>query len=82
MCYAVPMSWSFKIAPPIILKDGRKLETLADARAFILALPGRQSESSHLKLAVQMLDEASRDWMLVWETGEQISDALKAEGLI
>jgi hypothetical protein len=75
------MPWSFKIAPPIILKDGRRLETLADARAFIFALPDRHRDGPELKLAVQMLDVASGDWMVVSEAGEQIRIALKAEGL-
>jgi hypothetical protein len=76
------MPWSFKLSSPIALKDGRRLETLADARAFIFALPERYSESPHLKLAVRMLDEASKDWMLVSEAEAQIRVALKAEGLI
>jgi hypothetical protein len=76
------MTWSFKMASPILLKDGRRLETLADARAFIFALPERQLNRPQLKLAVRMLDAASRDWMMVSEAGDQIRAALKAEGLI
>jgi hypothetical protein len=76
------MPWSFKLSPPIVLKDGRRLETLADARAFIFALPERQLDGPQLKLAVQMMDVASGDWMMVSEAGEQIRVALKAEGLI
>jgi hypothetical protein len=76
------MPWSFKISPAIALKDGRRLETLADVRAFIFALPERQLGGPELKLAVQMMDAASTDWMIVTEAGDQIRVALKAEGLI
>jgi hypothetical protein len=38
------MNWDADFAglPPIELPDGRKLETLADCRAYILALPARE----------------------------------------
>lgn len=38
------MNWDVDFAglPPIELPDGRKLETLADCRAYILALPPRE----------------------------------------
>jgi hypothetical protein len=38
------MNWSaaFTDLPPIALPDGRKLKTLADCRAYILALPERE----------------------------------------
>jgi hypothetical protein len=35
------MSWSRKFAKPIILKDGRTIATLREARELILALPER-----------------------------------------
>jgi hypothetical protein len=31
------MPWSRKLAKPIVLKDGRTIATLADARAFVLS---------------------------------------------
>ena len=75
------MPWSFKLSSPIVLTDGRRLETLAGARTFIFALPERRLETPHLQLAIQLLDEASRDWMMVAEAEVQIRIALKAEGL-
>ena len=38
------MDWDADFAglPPIELPDGRKLETLADLRGYILALPKRE----------------------------------------
>ena len=56
------------------------METLADARAFIFALTERQLDGPQLKLAVQMMDVVSGDWMMVSEAGEQIRVALKAGG--
>jgi hypothetical protein len=76
------MSWSFKLSSPIVLKDGRKLETLADAHAFISTLSERQLESPHLQLAIQLLHESSTDWMMVAEAEMQIRTGLNAEGLI
>jgi hypothetical protein len=31
--------WSSDLARPIVLRDGTRLETLSDARGFILSLP-------------------------------------------
>jgi hypothetical protein len=33
--------WSAKLARPIVMRDGTKRETLAEAGAFVLALPTR-----------------------------------------
>ena len=43
------MSWdaAFTDLPPISLPDGRKLETLADCCAYILALPEREQKQRH-----------------------------------
>jgi hypothetical protein len=40
-CYATLMNWDADFAglPPVKLPDGRRLETLADCSAYILALP-------------------------------------------
>jgi hypothetical protein len=43
------MNWeeTFTALPAISLPDGRKLETLADCRTYILALPSRQQREAH-----------------------------------
>ena len=43
------MGWSaaFTDLPPIKLADGRTLKTLADCRAYVLALPSRPDGSNH-----------------------------------
>jgi len=76
------MTWSSKLAVPIAVKDGRTLVTLADARALVFLLSTRQLESPHFRLAVRLLDEASKDRLMVPEAGTQLTLALKAEGLI
>lgn len=51
------MSWSaaFTDLPPIDLPDGRKLKTLADCRAYILALPAREQQAIHWQHATAVL---------------------------
>jgi hypothetical protein len=39
------MTWSSRLARPILLQDGRTLRTLADARTMILALPDREQQN-------------------------------------
>jgi hypothetical protein len=45
--------------PPIALPDGRKPKTLADCRAYILALPEREQEAIHWQHATQALLKAA-----------------------
>jgi hypothetical protein len=35
----MPDRWQAKLSRPIVMRDGTKLETLAEAGQFILALP-------------------------------------------
>jgi hypothetical protein len=42
------MSWTSKLKTPMALKDGRMLETLADARAVILGMSEDAQLSSFL----------------------------------
>ena len=55
------MSWdaAFTDLPPISLPDGRKLETLADCRAYILALPEREQKQRHWEHAAEALLRAA-----------------------
>ena len=52
------MNWgaAFTDLPPITLPDGRKLTTLADCRAHILALPQRER---HWQAAAAVLIQAA-----------------------
>jgi hypothetical protein len=55
------MNWeaTFTALPAINLPDGRKLETLADCRTYILALPSRQQEA-HWQDATDALLKAAQ----------------------
>ncbi|SEF09645.1 hypothetical protein SAMN05444161_8299 [Rhizobiales bacterium GAS191] len=77
------MPWSRKLIEPITLKDGRVL-TVADARAFMLALPERRQMAPYWQYATELLLKAAtrnsvdapRD---AWA---QLRRALMAEGMV
>jgi hypothetical protein len=56
------MFWDSDFAglPPIELPDGRKLETLADCRAYILALPPRKQQEARWQHATAQLLKAAK----------------------
>jgi hypothetical protein len=76
------MSWARKLAKPIVLKDGRKIATLADARAFVLS----QTDQEQLfwQYAAELLVDAAAngDERTVEDARAQLMRALKAERLI
>jgi hypothetical protein len=76
------MSWSTKIWKPIKLKDGRSIETLADARAIMLALPELHQRNPHWQYAAELLLSASNSKSAVDDATAQLLRALKAEGLV
>jgi hypothetical protein len=49
------MSWSRKLVPPLVLKDGCQLETLGDACDMILRLPKGRHWMPHWKQAAELL---------------------------
>jgi hypothetical protein len=79
------MPWPLKFPEPIILKDGRVLKSVADARAFMLALPERRQMASHWQYAAELLWRAaaprsSKEATLhAWA---QLRRALIAEGML
>jgi hypothetical protein len=83
---AIPSSfapWTRKLTPPIVLKGGRVLETLADVRELMLSLPERHLGNGHWVYAGQLLMAAATDkGVSMHEVQQQLSIALKAEGLI
>jgi hypothetical protein len=80
-CPAMP--WSRKLKPPLDLKDGRRLETLDDARRLLLTLPARHKESTYWRYAAALLMEAANDQTVaLHEVEAQLARALKAEGLL
>jgi hypothetical protein len=53
------VSWSKRFPEPIVLPDGRKLETLSNARAHILALPEDEQAATRWQTAAGELLKAS-----------------------
>jgi poly(3-hydroxybutyrate) depolymerase len=51
--------WQAKLSRPIVMRDGTKLETLAEAGAFILALPEGYKEHNSWRRATELLMEAA-----------------------
>jgi hypothetical protein len=49
------MAWSRKLIPPVVLKDGRELKTLSDAREMILGLVEGQQRAPHWQHAAELL---------------------------
>ena len=55
------MPWTRKLYEPITLKDGRKLVTLDDARAFMLKLPARHQLRPTWQYAGELVLKAAED---------------------
>jgi hypothetical protein len=73
------MPWTSKFQRPIVLKDGRKIATLADARDLLLALPEPHRRRPHVVYAAQMLIGAA-ERRGVANARAQMSRALIVEG--
>ena len=75
----VQPGWQSKLSRPISSKTGTKLETLADARAFILdMLPESDQDRSSWQHATELLIEAAERG---GATTEQIERALFLQGM-
>jgi hypothetical protein len=84
VCFARAMNWTRDFPVPIVLRDGRTIATLGDARALMLAFPESRRAAPPWNQAVELLMRAAGDR----GTGVDISAAakhlkimLKAEGL-
>jgi|HubBroStandDraft_4_1064222.scaffolds.fasta_scaffold144462_3 hypothetical protein len=76
------MPWSRPLPEPIVLKDGRVIATLNDARVIMRSLPAAsQSRDDWFYAGGLMLEAATADGP-IRETAAQLMRALKAEGLI
>jgi hypothetical protein len=77
------MTWSRKLIPPLVLKDGRVLETLSDARDMILGLAeGRQHEPYWQHAADLLRYAAEIDKEAIDDVRAQLNRALYRDGLI
>jgi hypothetical protein len=66
---------------PIALRDGRVLETLADVRDLMLALPFRHYDRPHWEQVAESLMPAERG-ARTDQFIDRLKRALRAEGLI
>ena len=55
------MPWSAPLSRPLTLRDGKRLATLADARALVLALPAGDQERNAWQRAAELLIEAAEN---------------------
>jgi hypothetical protein len=76
------MAWRDKFPAPIMLKDGRVIVTLADARALISTLPQRHQRNEHWQYAAGLLMDSAASGGSLRKTFAQLLLALKAEGMI
>jgi hypothetical protein len=76
------MPWTRKFPEPIVLKDGRVIVTLNDARVVMRSLPARsQSSDAWFYAGGLMLEAATADGP-IGETVAQLRRALRADGLL
>jgi len=77
------MPWPRDLPKPLILRDGRRVATLADARAVIGSLPRRLQQSERwLYVSALLLESAASRKAHINRTAVHLEHALKAEGLL
>ena len=78
------MPWSRKLATPIVLKDGRTIATLGEAREMMLSLSPVRRRADMWRYTADLLNVAAADNSYVphTEAEAQFLRSLKAEGLI
>lgn len=77
------MTWSRKLIPPLVLKDGRVLETLSDTRDMILGLPEGQQRAPYWQHAAELfLYAAEIEKKAIDDVRAQLSRALYRDGFV
>lgn len=49
------MSWSKRLYQPVVTREGKKLVTLSDARAYVLSLPKTRQMAPEVQAGVEAL---------------------------
>jgi hypothetical protein len=70
------------LAFSLALKDGRKIETVGDAAAFLSALTEDQRERVHWKTAILMLNNAMKESRYLTTATVNLRSALSYDRLI
>jgi hypothetical protein len=78
------MPWSRTLSEPIVLKDGRTIATLGQAREMLLSLPIAHRRGNMWRYTADLLNKAAADNFYVphTEAEAQFMRSLKTEGLI
>jgi hypothetical protein len=76
------MPWSRKLTQPIILKDGRTITNLGEAREVMIANRALLRRKALWRVASEVLQGAAEDKVSLGDAVELFERALKAEGLI
>jgi hypothetical protein len=71
--------WHSRLSHPIVLLDGTRLETLSEARAFILCEPQHIQARISWQEAAELLMAAAEDSARIKDATEQIEMALFLE---
>jgi hypothetical protein len=74
------MPWTRKLPTPIVLKDGRSIATLEEARAFMLGLPERSQARPYWQYAAELLIDAAEGAGDIKGAYHQLKRAITAEG--
>jgi hypothetical protein len=74
--------WSARLSRSLTLRDGTRLKTLADARAFVLALPPGDQERNAWQRAAALLIEAAETGDDVRTATEQVRLALSLQAML
>jgi hypothetical protein len=78
------MKWTSKFPRPIVLRDGRRIGSLIQARDLIVLIPSAHLRNAHWEYATDLIYDAARngDEVAIGHAYEQFTRALKAEGLL
>jgi len=76
------MPWSRPLSEPIVLKDGRRVTTLAEVRELIVSIPPRYRQGAGWRYLGEFLGEAADDRATVAEVEEMLLKGLKGAGLL
>jgi hypothetical protein len=75
-----PMPWSTKFLEPIVLKDGRAIATLDEARALMLSLPRQRQVRPYWQYLAELMLAVAEGRIRVEVAYNQLLRAIAAEG--
>jgi hypothetical protein len=75
------MRWARKLLPPIMLRDGRRLSTLYDAKNLIGSLPEERRNAPSWQYAEALLVDAAESGKME-DAQAHLARVLRADGLL